>query len=103
MAPESRDRAVADGQCRDAGGHVCYGFHFSSLGGSTQGCVRFAALTNRIAAAARPATAVRRIGNRLGGSFSTDGLVMIDMVISLSRCLSVVGTSRLDASQWNVS
>ncbi len=36
------------------------------------------------------------------GFFSTDGLVMIDMVISLSRCLSVVGTSRPDASQWNV-
>ena len=31
MAPESRDRAVADGQRGDAGGHVGYGFHFSSL------------------------------------------------------------------------
>jgi len=41
MAPESRDRAVADGQRGDAGGHVGYGFHFSSLDGRTQGCVRF--------------------------------------------------------------
>ncbi len=50
---------------------------------------RFAALTNKIAAAAKPATAVRRIGNRFGVSFSADGLVMIDMVIFLSRCWSV--------------
>src|SRR5437660_4087017 len=46
---------------------------------------RFAALTNKMAAAARPAIAVRRIGNTLAVSFSTHGLVMIDMAISLSR------------------
>src|SRR5437868_9582191 len=46
---------------------------------------RFAALTNKMAAAARPAIAVRRIANTLGVSFSTDGLVMIDMAISPSR------------------